>query len=73
MLLSRLIEVSQSTGQDFYHLLYGQIEPHSTNTGYMPIEWMLGQKPIVHVEDYIPTWLVLNWEDGITRERLLEL
>jgi hypothetical protein len=25
------------------------------------------------VEDYVPTWLVLNWEDDITRERLLEL
>ena len=39
----------------------------------MPSELMLGQKPIMPIEDSVPTWLVLNWEDDITRERLLEL
>jgi hypothetical protein len=39
----------------------------------MPSELMLGQKPIMPIEDYVPTWLVLDWEDSITRERLLEL
>ena len=46
---------------------------HSTITGYMPIELMLGQKPIMPAEDLVPTWVFLDWKDGISRERLLEL
>ena len=42
-------------------------------TRYVPIELMLGQKPIMLVEDLVPTWVFLDWKDGITRERLLEL
>ena len=53
--------------------LWADRTTHSTITGYMPIELMLGQKPFMSVEDYVPTWLVLDWEDGIRRERLLEL
>ena len=39
----------------------------------MPIELMLGQKPIMPAEDLVPTWVFLDWKDGISRERLLEL
>jgi hypothetical protein len=39
----------------------------------MPIELMLGQKPIMPAEDLVPTWLFLEWKDGITTKRLLEL
>ncbi|KAL3687990.1 hypothetical protein R1sor_014299 [Riccia sorocarpa] len=46
---------------------------HSTVTGYMPIELMLGQKPIMPMEDDIPTWAAIPWEDGVPREELLEL
>jgi hypothetical protein len=46
---------------------------HSTVTGYMPIELMLGQKPIMPAEDLVPTWVFLEWKDGITIERLLAL
>jgi len=53
--------------------LWADRTTHSTVTGYMPIELMLGQKPIMPVEDFVPTWMLLDWEDGITREKLLEL
>jgi hypothetical protein len=39
----------------------------------MPIELMLGQKPIMPAEDLVPTWVFLDWKDGITTERLLAL
>ena len=42
-------------------------------TGYIPIELMLGQKPIMPAEDLVPIWVFLDWKDGISRERLLEL
>jgi hypothetical protein len=40
---------------------------HSTIIGYMPIELMLDQKSIMFIEDLVPTWVFLEWEDGITR------
>jgi hypothetical protein len=33
----------------------------------------LGQKPIMPAEDLVPTWVFLEWKDGITTERLLAL
>ena len=53
--------------------LWADRTTHSTVTGYMPIELMLGQKPIMPIEDFVPTWMLLDWEDCITREKLLEL
>ena len=53
--------------------LWADRTTHSTITGYMPIELMLGQKPIMPAEDLVPTWVFLDWKDGISRERLLEL
>lgn len=53
--------------------LWADRTTHSTVTGYMPIELMLGQKPIMPAEELVPTWVFLDWKDGITRERLLEL
>ncbi|KAL3685685.1 hypothetical protein R1sor_003707 [Riccia sorocarpa] len=41
--------------------------------GYMPAELMQGQKPIMPTEEQVPTWSVLPWKDGMTREELLEL
>lgn len=43
---------------------------HSTVTGYMPIELMLGQKSMMPVERTYPTWMFLSWKDNIDRERL---
>ena len=53
--------------------LWADRTTHSTITGYMPIELMLGQKPIMPAEDLVSTWVFLDWKDGISRERLLEL
>jgi hypothetical protein len=46
---------------------------HSTITGYMPTELMYGQKPVMPIEEVVPTWTVLPWEDGLSREKLLAL
>lgn len=53
--------------------LWADRTTHSTVTGYMPIELMIGQKPILPAEDLLPTWVFLDWEDGVSREKLLEL
>ena len=53
--------------------LWADRTTHSTVTGYMPVELMLGQKPLMPIEESIPSWLFLSWEDDIDRERLLEL
>ena len=42
-------------------------------TGYMPAELMYGQKPVMPVEEVVPTWNVLSWEEGLNREDLLAL
>ncbi|KAL3679949.1 hypothetical protein R1sor_022905 [Riccia sorocarpa] len=53
--------------------LWADRTTHSTVTGYMLTELMLGQKPIMPMEDDIPTWAAIPWEDGVSREELLEL
>jgi hypothetical protein len=53
--------------------LLANITTHSNVIGYMPIELIIGQKPIMFVENYVHTWLVLNWKDDITREKSLVL
>jgi hypothetical protein len=53
--------------------LWADRTTHSTITGYMPIELILGQKPIMPTKDLVPTWVFLEWKDGITTERLLAL
>ena len=39
----------------------------------MPTELMYGQKPVMPIEETIPTWNVLPWQDGLSREELLAL
>ncbi|KAL3687181.1 hypothetical protein R1sor_013490 [Riccia sorocarpa] len=46
---------------------------HCSTTWYMPVELMLGQKPIMLVENEVPTWATLPWEDGLDRESVLAL
>lgn len=38
-----------------------------------PAELMYGQKPVMPIEEVVPTWSVLPWEDGLCREDLLAL
>ncbi|KAL3676054.1 hypothetical protein R1sor_026002 [Riccia sorocarpa] len=53
--------------------LWADRTTHSSVTGYMPAELVQGQKPIMPVEEQVPTWSVLPWADNLTREELLEL
>jgi hypothetical protein len=53
--------------------LWADRTTHSTITGYMRMELMYGQKPMMAVEEDIPTWVFLLWGEYIDRERLLEL
>ncbi|KAL3686249.1 hypothetical protein R1sor_004271 [Riccia sorocarpa] len=53
--------------------LWADRTTHSSVTGYMPAELVQGQKPIMLVEEQVPTWSVLPWADNLTREELLEL
>ncbi|KAL3685371.1 hypothetical protein R1sor_003393 [Riccia sorocarpa] len=53
--------------------LWADRTTHSSVTGYMPAELVQRQKPIMLVEEQIPTWSVLPWADNLTHEELLEL
>ena len=53
--------------------LWADRTTHSTVTGYMPAELIYGQKPVMPIEEVVPTWNVLPWEDGLSREELLAL
>ena len=33
-------------------------------TGFMPIELIMGQKPVMPIEQNIVSWSALSWEDG---------
>ncbi|KAL2630446.1 hypothetical protein R1flu_015132 [Riccia fluitans] len=52
--------------------LWADRTTYSTITWYMSTELMLGQKPIMPMKDETPTWTTIPWEDGISREELLE-
>ncbi|KAL3696746.1 hypothetical protein R1sor_010822 [Riccia sorocarpa] len=53
--------------------LWADRTTHCSTTGYMPVELMLGQKPIMPVEDDIPTWASIPWKDNLDRDSLLAL
>ena len=53
--------------------LWADRTTHSTVTGYMPAKLMYGQKPVMPIEEVVPTWSMLPWEDGLSREELLAL
>lgn len=46
---------------------------HSTIMKYMLGESMFGQKLVMPIEKAIPTWSVLLWEDGFSKEELFSL
>ena len=55
------------------YALWADRTTHSTVTGYMPAELMIGQIPVMPVESSIMTWSVLPWKEGMSREELLEV
>lgn len=40
---------------------------HSMITKYMLAGLMFGQKPMMPIEEVVPTWNVLPWKDGLNR------
>ena len=46
---------------------------HSIVTGYMPFEFMYGQKPIMPIEEAILTWTILPWKKDMSKDDLLVL
>ena len=53
--------------------LWADRSTHSSVTGYMPAEMMTGQRPLMPLEEEVPSWAMLSWEDGVDRSELLEL
>ena len=55
------------------YALWADRTTHSSVTGFMPSELILGQKPIMPVEQSILSWVALPWADEMSREDLLAL
>ena len=55
------------------YALWADRTAHSSVTGYMPAELILGQSPIMPLEDSILSWIAIPWRQEITREELLAL
>jgi len=76
-IVQALVKASKGNHSEWPRLLpfalWADRTTHSTVTGYMPSELMMGQKPIMPVEGEVPTWLSLPWKDDISREDLLAL
>ena len=55
------------------YALWADRTTHSSVTGYMPAELILGQKPIMPVEESIMSWTSIPWREELSREALLAL
>jgi hypothetical protein len=53
------------------YALWADRTTHSSVTGFMPVELMYGQKPIMPTEQAISTWVTVDWKDEMSREELL--
>ena len=53
------------------YALWADRTTHSSVTGYMPIELMFEQKPIMPMERSISSWATVGWRDEMSREDLL--
>ena len=53
------------------YALWADRTTHSSVTGYMPAEIMIGQAPVMPTETVIATWTVLPWKEEMSREELL--
>jgi hypothetical protein len=76
-IIQALVKACHGNHMDWPRLLpfalWADRTTHSSVTGYMPYELMLGQKPLMPVESIISTWVTLPWEDHLSREELLAL
>ena len=55
------------------YALWADRTTHSSVTGYMPAELILGQKPIMPIEESIMSWTSIPWREEVSREELLAL
>ena len=55
------------------YALWADQTTHSSVTGYMPAELILGQKPIMPIEESIMSWTSIPWREEVSREELLAL
>ena len=46
---------------------------HSSITGYMPVELMTGQAPVMPIEAARAAWGKLQWKEEMNRKELLEV
>ena len=53
------------------YALWADQTTHSSITGYMPAELMIGQAPVMPTETAIATWTMLPWKEEMSREDLL--
>ena len=53
------------------YALWADRTTHSSVTGYMPVELMYGQKPIMPIERTIASWTAIDWSNEMSREELL--
>ena len=53
------------------YTLWADRTTHSSVTGYMPVELIYGQKPIMSVERTIASWTAIDWSNEMSREELL--
>ena len=63
----------RSWPQKLPYALWADRTTHSTITGFMPIELMTGQSPVMPTEKSITTWSVLPWKEEMSREDLLAI
>ena len=55
------------------YALWVDCTTHNTVTGYMPFEFMYGQKPLMPIEEAVLTWMILPWKKDVSRDDLLAL
>ena len=53
------------------YALWADRTTHSSVTGYMPVELMYRQKPIMPIERTIASWTAIDWSNEMSREELL--
>ena len=53
------------------YALWADSTTHSSVAGYMPVELMYGQKPIIPVERTIALWTTIDWSNEMSKEELL--
>ena len=55
------------------YALWADCTTHNSVTGLIPSKLILGQKPIMPIEQLVFSWISLPWADEMNREDLLAL